>query len=1042
MEANGGFCDVFVGNVLSKHLLHSRTTSEEPIVKVAIKRLRVRLGRDMQLAKSLAREMRIWSKLDHPNILPLLGYMLESDYPSLISEWMEFGTVRNFLNNHPEWSIAHLALGVAAGLEFMHARDIIHSDLKADNILISKYYQPLICDFGISRILDSSQSAFVSTTHDGHAKGSMRWMAVELLDPCEDVEPKHSKETDVWAFGMTLYEMVLKNLPYYHLKQDARVVLAVMNGELPMLPSFSEIDTHLSASTYSLFCAICRGCWARSPEERPTMSQIMGRLLLLLSSNTQASVEDTLVLKRNDAATVSLNSILPFHVKLKERVITLEMSKQAIIQIKQMKREAIREGRKDLSCVLLLSSLTFERLCKVLQPEPPKFLSDEDRVVFHHRFEVLYNLIKDCLKSLPFYLSATDDEETVKSIIKMEDICAKQQLLLPQVYVLDVPALQALVEKSLTYRLRVFWICSELHIMSSTEQNKRQQAGAPTDPRQNSTHPRVSSQRQMNEGLPQDLSSSSSARFGGSTVTRVPTSPEFNVGGGLYDLHSRRSSTDAYSNGDYLSTPKSAASSSPHLPLEYGSNTQTKGCEQVHPLSTSDRFDEYQQALSRESTLSPSLLSSEASVDMPFVANFNCVENSRSAEETTSFFTQHAMKLAPQGLTPRLLQNEENGMVATPRNLEHEIRELKEFWKQYLSTPLTGPSLGAVSKSELPNNQLASLGDGSRLTPELGLPGAVSLQSVRATADENAVVPFHVTNSKSQARAQHPALQNKEDLKRFEQAVLARSPPNLTLVQPPKGRHSISSSASPHSASDRQSQPPGAGLELGSIEDRKSIDDGPGPGEPSPECGVKRPAPQVLEDLIQKRAKVRRDECEDAVDGSESDAEESSDTGSPSNRFDGLHSSMWASNMSLTNYHRSIQFAHSGTGGPGSGTETLHSAMDVVSISASDSINATPAAIENPVTTAINGPIGDANVVGTALASSLLDRFRQQSEPSGLRTNIAGVEMIDGKMDESCPSLVSYTVSPLQASHVVENAQLNPPPLGLPGVDGNALMQT
>ncbi|KAL5504047.1 hypothetical protein ACEPAH_8120 [Sanghuangporus vaninii] len=928
MEANGGFCDVFVGNVLSKHLLHSRTTSEEPIVKVAIKRLRVRLGRDMQLAKSLAREMRIWSKLDHPNILPLLGYMLESDYPSLISEWMEFGTVRNFLNSHPEWSITHLALGMAAGLEFMHARDIIHSDLKADNILISKDYQPLICDFGISRILDSSQSAFVSTTHDGHAKGSMRWMAVELLDPCDDVEPKHSKETDVWAFGMTLYEMVLKNLPYYHLKQDARVVLAVVNGELPMLPNFSEIDTHLSASTYLLLCAVCRGCWTRSPEERLTMSQILRRLLLLLSSNTQASVEDTLVWHK--AVSMSLNSILQFHVRPKVRVITLEMSKQASIQIKQMKRETIREGREDLSCVLLLSSLMFECLCKDLRSEPPKFLSDEDKGVFHHRFEVLYNLIKDSLKSLPFYLSATDDEETVKSIIIMEDIYAKQQLLLPQVYVLDVPALQALVEKSLTHRLLVFRICSELHIMSSTEQNKRHGIGAPPDAQLIPTDPRLSNQRQMNEGLPRDLSSSVSTRLGGSMVTRVPTGPEFDFNGGLYDLHPRRSSIDAYSNVECLSTPKSAASSIPQLSLEYYSNTHTKGGEQVHPPSTSDRLSEDQQAPLRESTLSPSPLSSEASVDMPFVTNFNCVESSRSAEKTTSFFTQHAKKLASQGLTSWPLRNEENGMVATPRNREQEMRELKEFWKQYLSTPLTGSSLGAVSEAELGNKQLGSLGDGSRLTPERGPPEAVSLQSIRTAADENAVVPFHVTNSKIQARAQLPALQNKEDLRRFKQAVLARSPPNLTLVQPPKGRHSISSSASPHSASDRQSQPPGAGLELGSIEGRKSIDDGPGPGEPSPECGVKRPASQVLEDLIQKRAKVQRDECEDTVDGSESDAEEPSDTGSPSNRFDRLHSSMGASNMSLTNYHRSIQVAHLGTGGPGSGTETLHSAMDVM----------------------------------------------------------------------------------------------------------------
>lgn len=70
---------------------------------------------------------------------------------------------------------------------------------------MSESGEPLICDFGISRMLDSSQSLFNSTTHGGDIKGSTRWMAIELLNAIEGKEPKHSKETDVWAYGMTLY---------------------------------------------------------------------------------------------------------------------------------------------------------------------------------------------------------------------------------------------------------------------------------------------------------------------------------------------------------------------------------------------------------------------------------------------------------------------------------------------------------------------------------------------------------------------------------------------------------------------------------------------------------------------------------------------------------------------------------------------------------------------------------------------------------------------------------------------------------------------
>ena len=95
--------------------------------------------------------MSIWAKLNHPNILPLLGYMFEKDYPSLISEWMEHGTVRDFLRKNPPFDITYLvcafffppcsiilnvayalkALGIAKGLEYIHEQNVVHSDMKA-----------------------------------------------------------------------------------------------------------------------------------------------------------------------------------------------------------------------------------------------------------------------------------------------------------------------------------------------------------------------------------------------------------------------------------------------------------------------------------------------------------------------------------------------------------------------------------------------------------------------------------------------------------------------------------------------------------------------------------------------------------------------------------------------------------------------------------------------------------------------------------------------------------------------------------------------
>ena len=68
-------------------------------------------------------------------------------------------------------------------------------------MLVSNNGEPLLCDFGISRMLDSSHSDFISTTHGSNVRGTIRYMSIELLDG----GAKHSKGSDVWAYGMILY---------------------------------------------------------------------------------------------------------------------------------------------------------------------------------------------------------------------------------------------------------------------------------------------------------------------------------------------------------------------------------------------------------------------------------------------------------------------------------------------------------------------------------------------------------------------------------------------------------------------------------------------------------------------------------------------------------------------------------------------------------------------------------------------------------------------------------------------------------------------
>ncbi|EJD03396.1 kinase-like protein, partial [Fomitiporia mediterranea MF3/22] len=144
------------------------------------------------------KELYIWSRLSHENVLPLQGFALDKGFPIVISEWMANGTLREYLKKHPGCSVEDMILGITNGVDYLHKQNVVHSDLKADNVLINRDGHPVICDFGISRMV-SATAAFAATTSGGF-KGSVRWMARELI-----LNGHHTRESDVWAFGMTAY---------------------------------------------------------------------------------------------------------------------------------------------------------------------------------------------------------------------------------------------------------------------------------------------------------------------------------------------------------------------------------------------------------------------------------------------------------------------------------------------------------------------------------------------------------------------------------------------------------------------------------------------------------------------------------------------------------------------------------------------------------------------------------------------------------------------------------------------------------------------
>ncbi|TDL16902.1 kinase-like protein [Rickenella mellea] len=264
--AGGTYSDVDFGELTSEDGTNLN-------MLVVIKQLRPKILPPKVLEKCIASELTIWSRTSHPNVLPLLGYSLDfGPYPAFITEWMPEGTLSDYVKNHPTVHKLFLVCGVARGLKYLHGKWIVHSDLKCCNIVVSDSGVPMLMDFGLSRQLDCSRK--ILTTRE--TTGTCRWMAMEFFDAGTDapVAPIATFESDVWSFGMTVLEIISKEVPYRQYQHDTQAMFAIAKGELPRAP---KLQTTCDQEMWEL----CKTCWTKK-DARPSMTTVLD----LLSSNS------------------------------------------------------------------------------------------------------------------------------------------------------------------------------------------------------------------------------------------------------------------------------------------------------------------------------------------------------------------------------------------------------------------------------------------------------------------------------------------------------------------------------------------------------------------------------------------------------------------------------------------------------------------------------------------------------------------------------------------------------------------------------------
>ncbi|KAI8830376.1 hypothetical protein BJ741DRAFT_619927 [Chytriomyces cf. hyalinus JEL632] len=237
---------------------------------VAVKRLHMRLETS-KLKEDFLREVKTWYPLRHPHIVPLLGACATAERPFMVSPFMGRGHALQFMDwcgrrdrGLIEGKAVKLLYEVSLGMQYLHARGVVHGDLKAVNILIDEYENAYVADFGFATL-----KQFTSTrlTGAGAANfgGTLRWMAPERLQGA-----KLSPPVDVYAYSMTCFEILSEGDVPLTDSPDALLYQHVVNAHLR--PEKPDCCHETFPATSNQLFRLMQTCWSPDPLSRPSFS--------------------------------------------------------------------------------------------------------------------------------------------------------------------------------------------------------------------------------------------------------------------------------------------------------------------------------------------------------------------------------------------------------------------------------------------------------------------------------------------------------------------------------------------------------------------------------------------------------------------------------------------------------------------------------------------------------------------------------------------------------------------------------------------------
>ena len=273
----GQFGEVILANTvgLSKQYLGIGNCNDSTIsMKVAVKMLKPSPSDEVR--KAFEKEIKFMSRLRDDNVIRLLG-ICTTGTPFIMMQYMENGDLNGYLqkfeftyeteklpaaNEITLNALIYMSFQIASGMKYLSSCKFIHRDLAARNILVGVDYTVKIADFGMSQNLYSAYYYKVR----GRIFLPIRWMAYECFFG------KFSVKTDVWAFGVTLWEIftLCKRQPFPELPDNLMIEDAVKgaNRKIPDQPDICPNDIY----------DIMKTCFHHEPSERAGFNVLCDQL--------------------------------------------------------------------------------------------------------------------------------------------------------------------------------------------------------------------------------------------------------------------------------------------------------------------------------------------------------------------------------------------------------------------------------------------------------------------------------------------------------------------------------------------------------------------------------------------------------------------------------------------------------------------------------------------------------------------------------------------------------------------------------------------